>query len=140
MTELGTARATSTASPTAFFARWTDHDTWPQWSPSVDWVTITGPVVQRAQGVLKPRGGPATKFIISALITDREYTDTSRLPGATLVFQHLVHEVDGGSELEVRVTMSGPMSWLWARILGRGFTKSAPEDLGRLIALVESQR
>lgn len=139
MLELGQGTATSTASPDAFFARWVEHDTWPQWSPDTDWVRLDGPVAVGTRGVLKPKGAPKVKFVISACTPDREYTDTSLLPGARLVFQHTVAPDEAGSQLNVRITMSGPLSFLWAKIMGGGFRDSAQSDLDRLVGLVEQR-
>lgn len=137
MMELGRGHATSTATPDAFFARWIDHDTWSEWSPDTEWVRLDGPVEVGTHGVLKPKGGPKTKFVISACTPGREYTDTSRLPGARLVFRHTVEPAAPGCELHVQVTMDGPLAWVWAKILGGGFRESAQGDLDRLVRLVE---
>jgi len=132
------ASAFSSAAPSGFYDRWIDHDTWREWSPDCDWVRVGGPIAIGTRGVLKPTNGPKVRFVISALTPDREYTDTSRLPGARLEFQHLVSPVPEGSALEVTIRLSGPLSFLWSRILGPGFRKSAPEDLSRLVAIVET--
>jgi hypothetical protein len=137
---LATAHALSSASADAFFARWSDHSTWSQWSPDSEWVRLDGPVAQGTSGVLKPKGGPEVRFSITALVEDREYTDTSKFPGATLVFQHLVQAEEDRTKLDVQVSISGPLAWLWAGILGGGFRKSVPADLDRLVALVEANR
>jgi hypothetical protein len=154
MIELGRGSATSAADPDAFFARWIEHDTWQQRSPDTEWVRIDGPAAVGTRGVLKPRGGPKVKFVINACDPGREYTDTSRLPGARLTFQHTVVAdgtvadgtvADGtvaggtGSKLAVLVTMSGPLSRVWAKIMGGGFRESAQGDLNRLVALVEGR-
>lgn len=139
MMELGKGTATSTASPAAFFARWVDHGTWPQWSPDTEWVRVNGPTAVGTRGVLKPKGAPRVKFVISACSPDREYTDTSLLAGARLVFQHTVAPDGAGSRLDVRITMSGPLSLLWAKIMGGGFRDAAQADLDRLVALVEQR-
>jgi len=135
--ELGRGHATSTATPDAFFARWIDHDTWPEWSPDTEWVRLDGPVEVGTHGVLKPKGGPKTKFVISACTPGREYTDTTRLPGARLVFRHTVEPAAPGCELHVQVTMDGPLAYVWAKIMGGGFRESAQADLDRLVAIVE---
>jgi hypothetical protein len=137
MTELGRGTATSTADPDAFFARWIEHDTWPQWSPDTEWVRVEGPAAVGTRGVLKPKGGPKVRFVITACTPGHEYTDTSSLPGARLVFAHTVVPHDAGSKLDVLVTISGPLSWLWAKIMGGGFRQSAQADLDRLVRLVE---
>jgi hypothetical protein len=139
MITLGTASATSTAPASGFYARWIDHASWEEWSPDTEWVRVDGPVELGATGVIKPTGGPKTRFSISALDPDREYTDTSYLPGARLVFQHLVSTNDGATRLEVAVSMTGPLAWLWARVMGGGFRESTQADLDRLVSLVEAR-
>ncbi|MHB1173179.1 MAG: SRPBCC family protein [Lacisediminihabitans sp.] len=137
MIQLASAHAVSSAPASKFFARWIDHATWGEWSPDTEWVRLNGGVVHGATGILKPAGGPRTRFFISRLDADRAYDDTSLLWGARLVFSHDAAPTDEGTALDVRVTISGPLSRLWARILGKGFATSAQEDLDRLVRLVE---
>ncbi len=139
MIALASAQATSTASPSAFFARWIDHNTWTDWDTDTEWVRLDGPATLGASGVLKPKGGPKTPFTISVLTPDREYTDTSKLLGATLTFQHLAEVINGRTHLTAQVTLTGPLARLWAGILGAGFLESVPAALNRLVTLVESQ-
>ena len=134
---LARATATSTAGPGAYFARWTNHDTWTQWDLNTEWVRLDGPVRVGTCGVLKPRRGPKVKFVISACTPDREYTDTSRLPGARLVFQHTIMPSEQGSDLAVLVTISGPLAFVWAKIMRSSFAGSAQTNLDRLVHLVE---
>ena len=137
MRELGTGSASSTARPEAFFERWIDHDTWSSWSPDTEWTRVEGPVHVGTRGVLKPKGGPKVKFVITACEPGREYTDTSLLPGARLVFQHRVEPTPTGSDLSVRVWVEGPLGGIWAKVMGGGFRDSAQADLDRLVDLVE---
>jgi hypothetical protein len=138
MIELGRGRATSTAAPQAFFEKWVDHDTWPTWSPDTEWVRVDGPVRTGTTGVLKPQGGPKVRFTISGCEPGREYTDTTKLPGATLVFRHTAAVTSDGTDLHVLVTIDGPLARLWAVVMGKGFRESAQADLDRLVAVVES--
>ncbi|WP_211195838.1 SRPBCC family protein [Agromyces sp. H66] len=138
MRTLATGSATSTASADGFFARWIDHDTWSEWSPDTEWARVEGPVATGARGVLKPKGGPRTRFTVSACTPGREYTDTARFPGARLVFQHTAEAVGGETVLRVLVTVDGRLAPLWAAILGGGFRDSVQADLDRLVALVEA--
>lgn len=138
MIELAAHRRTSSAAPSAYFARWIDHDSWPEWSPDTEWARVVGPIRAGARGTLKPVGGPKTRFTISECVEDRVYTDVTALPGATLTFQHTVEPAESGSLLGVRVWVRGPLAWLWARTTFAGFSTTVPEDLDRLISLVEA--
>ncbi|BAJ74281.1 hypothetical protein MTES_1317 [Microbacterium testaceum StLB037] len=138
MRTLASVTRESSASPSAFYARWVDHDSWREWSPDTEWARVEGEVRRGARGILKPVGGPRTAFEISELEPDRVYTDVSRMPGARLTFRHEVEPTPGGSRLTVLVTLEGPLSWLWARTAFAGFERSVPADLDRLVALVEA--
>jgi hypothetical protein len=139
MINIAEAEITSTAPPAAFFARWADMATWPEWNTDTEWVRLDGPFVAGSTGVLKPKGGPKVKFVVDTLVPDREFVDVSLLLGARLTFRHLVEPFpNGGCRVAVAVTMSGPLRWLWARILGGGFRASVQPDLDCLAAVAEA--
>ncbi|MBA2444732.1 MAG: SRPBCC family protein [Nocardioidaceae bacterium] len=139
MIDIATTSVTSAASPAAFFDRWADMATWPEWSLDTEWVRLDGPFVQGATGTLKPKGGPKVRFVVESLIPEREFVDVSRLAGTRLSFAHYVAPtVDGGCTVSVRITMSGPLARLWDRILGKGLRSSAKADLERLAHVAEA--
>ncbi|WP_037604286.1 SRPBCC family protein [Streptacidiphilus rugosus] len=137
MMTLGSATTVSSAAPAAFFARWADMATWPEWNADTEWVRLDGPFAVGGTGVLKPKGGPKTKFVISAL-SDRVFTDVSLLMGARLTFHHEVEaRTDGGSEVAVTVTLGGPLARLWNVILGKCIAQSLQRDLDALARAAE---
>jgi hypothetical protein len=139
MALITTAHAESTAAPAAFFARWADVGTWPDWNHDTQWVRLNGPFAQGATGVLKPKGGPKVKFVVERLIDDEQFDDVSVMPGARLTFSHRVTKrADGGSVIDVAISIAGPLSWLWRRILGGGFVRGAQPDLDRLVLVAET--
>jgi hypothetical protein len=135
MTTIAQAGITSTASPEAFFARWGDMATWPEWNTDTAWVRLDGPFAQGATGVLKPRGGPRVRFEVAVLEPGREFTDVSRLFGARLTFRHLVtRDAAGATRVDVEVTLTGPLAPLWNLVLGKGIKAGVQGDLDRLAA------
>src|SRR4051794_27225793 len=141
MTTLSSARATSSAPTSAFFQRWADMATWTEWNADTEWVRLDGPFATGSTGVLKPKGGPKVKFVIEKLVPDQEFVDVSLLVGARLTFRHLVTRTpEGGSKVDVIVSMAGPLSWLWTRILGKGFQATAQPDLEALVRVAEARQ
>src|SRR5664279_2759535 len=121
MTLITSARVSSPASPAAFFARWADMATWPEWNSGTEWVTLDGDFVQGATGTLKPKGGPKVRFVVERLVPGEELVDVSRLVGARLTFAHRVEaKAEGGSDVSVDVTLTGPLAGVWTLILGKG--------------------
>ncbi|MDQ1496135.1 MAG: hypothetical protein QOG69_2618 [Actinomycetota bacterium] len=142
MINIASAHVASSAAPSAFFERWADVGTWPEWNADTEWVRLDGQsteFVEGAIGVLKPKGGPKVKFVVEKLVPGREFVDVSRLAGARLTFRHLVVPLDdGGCTVDVTVTLDGPLRWLWNRILGKGLATSVQPDLESLAAVAEA--
>jgi hypothetical protein len=139
MISIASAHVASTAAPAAFFARWADTGTWPEWNSDTAWVRLDGPFATGSTGRLKPKGGPPVKFVLSSVVPDREFVDTSLLPGARLVFRHAVEPLpDGGCTVRVDVSMNGPLGRVWKALLGKGFRASAQPDLDRLAIAAET--
>ena len=135
MITVAEAETSCSAPPSAFFARWADIATWPEWNTDTEWARLDGPFATGSTGVLKPRGGPRVKFVIGSLVPDREFTDVSLLAGARLTFRHAVEvSQQGGSRVRVTVTLSGPLGWFWKIVLGKGLRTSVQPDLDRLAA------
>ncbi|WP_424643137.1 SRPBCC family protein [Embleya sp. AB8] len=140
MLNIASAQITSSAAASAFFARWADMATWPQWNSDTEWVRLDGPFAAGSTGVLKPKGGPKTKFVIAELADDR-FVDVSKLPGARMTFDHRVTETpDAGTGVTVTVTLTGPLSRLWNAILGKGIKATLQQDLEGLKAAAEASR
>ncbi|WP_019930809.1 SRPBCC family protein [Nocardia sp. BMG111209] len=138
MTQIATASAVSTAAPAAFFATWADMAAWPEWNADTEWVRLVGPFEQGATGTLKPKGGPKVSFVVATL-TDSEFVDVSKLPGARLTFAHRVEVTAAGTEVSVTISMSGPLHRLWAKVMGAGLAASVGRDLEALVRTAENR-
>ena len=139
MIAVTSAEVTSAAAPEAFFARWADTDTWPEWNTDTAWVRLDGPFVTGATGRLKPKAGPAVGFVLTSVVPGREFVDTSPLPGARLVFAHTVRPgPDGGSAVRVDVSLHAALARVWNALLGKGLRTSCQPDLERLSAAAQT--
>jgi hypothetical protein len=133
------ATETSTAPPAAFFARWADMETWPDWDEAILWARLDGPFAAGTTGVLKPRGGPKVRFVIEVVTPGCEFTDVSSLLGARLRIRHLASVMgDGRTRIDIEVSIDGPLGRVWGRILGRGIATSTPMGLRRLVEVTEA--
>jgi hypothetical protein len=137
MTFIGTAQATSTAAPAAFFAKWADMATWPEWNNDTEWVRLDGPFAQGSTGTLEPKGGPKVPFVIERL-TDTEFIDVSKLVGARLIFAREVRAIDDGTTVRVTVSIEGPLRWFWTKVMGGDLAKSVQPDVDALVAAAEA--
>jgi len=136
---LCTATATSTAPPAAFFARWADMATWPEWDEAVAWSRLDGPFAAGTTGELKPRNGPKVRFVIETLEPGTEFTDVSSMPGASLKIRHLVTVAGfGRTTVDIEVSVSGPLARPWWHLLRRNIARSTSDGLRKLVAVTEA--
>jgi uncharacterized membrane protein len=140
MTTIANAKATSTAPVEHFFALWGDMATWPEWNTDTEWVRLDGPFQTGSTGVLKPKGGPKVRFVLDSVVPEREFVDVSLLLGARLTFRHDVSVSEsGGTQVDVTISISGPLAAAWKLVLGKGLRGTAQPDLDRLAAVCEGR-
>lgn len=123
--------------PRTVFARWADPATWQQWDSEIRSVEFHGPAVVGAVGKLRPRSGPASSFSITGLVSNRVFTNTGRLPGAKLIFEHVVRPTVGGSVVTVTVSLDGPLAGVWTLVLRRPMADAARVSTEGLIATLD---
>jgi hypothetical protein len=141
MITVADAHATTTAGPDGFFAMWADMPHWPDWNDDMEWVRLDGPFATGSTGQMKPKGGPKVTFVIDRLVPGREFVDVSLLVGARLTVDHQVtQKSDGHCEVDVTITLTGPLSRVWNLILGGDFRKRAQPDLDNLVQIVEGKQ
>jgi hypothetical protein len=78
---------------------------------------------------MRPSSGPPAAFVVTELVPNRVLTDTSRLPGAVLTFEHRAEPTPDGSSISVTISVDGFLSPLWALILGKSFSKAAERNV-----------
>ncbi len=127
------------ASPDAVFARLADAEHHPDWSHDLEWVRLDEPLREGTRGVLKPVGGPKSKFVVSTLVPGSVFADTTFLPGARVTFHHEVRADGSGSTISVRVSLDGPLAWIWRRTAFKDAQAKIEEDARCLVDLVEGR-
>lgn len=128
---------TTTASPEQLWAHYSDPVTWPRWDHGTAEVTIDGPMAAGTTGKLKPVKGPRARFVFTDVTPGVGFTDVTRLPLARLTFAHVIEPVSGSSRITHRVSLSGPLSPLFARVVGRTIAAELPSAMRALVRLAE---
>jgi Polyketide cyclase / dehydrase and lipid transport len=126
---------TTSATPAQLWSRYADPTSWPQWDHETESVTIEGPLAVGARGRLKPKGGPWTSFVVTEAEPGVGFADVTSLPLARLEFRHRIEAVPGGSRFTHAVTISGPLSPLFARVIGRTIAAEMPTAMAALARL-----
>jgi hypothetical protein len=112
---------------------------WPEWDPGLEWTAIDGPAIVGAPFRLKPRGGPVVKLNVEAADAPRHFADVAHLPLAKMRTAHWFEPLpEGGTRFKVTITVTGPLGFLWTRLVAREQADSAPDHARAFLAFAET--
>jgi len=129
---------TTAATAEQLWAHYADPPRWPEWDHEAVHVTVNGPMAAGTTGTLKPRNGPRVKFRFVDVRPLAGFTDVSRLPLARLTFAHRIEPTAGGCRISHAVAITGPLSPLFGRVIGRNIEANLPAAMRALARLAES--
>ena len=87
---------------------------------------------------LKPKGGPRLKLRIDIMDPPQTYADTCYLPLAKMMTTHALRPSTEGTEISVQIVISGPLSFLWQRLVGKKHADGLLQQTRRLIEVASS--
>ncbi len=99
---------------------WRDVASWPLWSQEIEWSTLEGLFEKGALGTIKPKGWPASKFVVTKVKEGQSFTTESSLPKTKMTFSY---QITSDKEMitithQVKVTgLLAPLLWITARPL-----------------------
>lgn len=107
----------STATPDHAWALWTDPARW--LGGPIEAAKIDGPFQVGAKITTKVKGNRPLTSTITRIEAPRLWVGVAKAPGLTMTIDHVIDPVDTGIVLTERLTFSGPLAWLVARLVGR---------------------
>ena len=119
---------------------WADVENWSQWDKEVEWCKLNGKFEAGTTYTLKPVGGPEVKATIKECNRLVGFTDISALPLVKMEFAHEMIDVPGGVKMTHRVTISGPLSFLFAQVIGKKTAQGLSEAMNRLVNLAKESK
>lgn len=117
---------------------WSDVEGWRRWDEEVEWSRLNGPFEAGIRGELKPKGGPRASFVTTEVLQGHSFANRLRLPLASVEFFHEMEPIDEGTSIVHEVRISGPLSPVFARLLGPGFAKGLAEAVRNVARLAEA--
>lgn len=139
MKQLAHATKSTSASPRQIYALWSDIDNWHTFDDGIEWAKLDGPFRQGATYRIKPKGGPTVRASVVQDSSPTRFVDRSHLFGAELEFDHKISTDATGTIVEIAITMSGPMSWFWSRILGKDQQSDLEKSISKLVETAEQE-
>jgi hypothetical protein len=130
-----TGTVTSSAPAAAVWALWSDTETWSDWDPSVLAVRLDGPFAAGTTGTMTLAGPFEVPVVLDVVEPGVRYLDRLTMGDLVICIDHVVVDVDGGCEVTVATTITGP----GADGIGPMVTAEAPQALARLVESAEAR-
>ncbi len=140
MIDVGHVVVSSTAPPEAFFERWIELETHPEWAASMEWFQLDEPVAIGARGTLKSKTGEPLPFRVTAFERPYVYADTTELDGAELTVHHEARPTKDGCRVELRAWLEGPRAADLELEFRANVQRALEADVRALVELVEGRR
>lgn len=121
---------------------WTDIKHWPTWDSSLiscSWITPHTEFKSGSVFKLKPKGGPAVKITLSEVVPLQKFSDYTQFFLARMYDIHELRVVPNGLEITNTITISGPLAWLWRKLVAENVAKSIAEQTENLIARAKTK-
>ena len=130
---------TTSAVPERIWAVYEDTASAPEWDPLVGEIRPDGPLALGRTARNKPRHGPSMPTTITEITPNVSYTETIRVPGASMDWTHTLSSTPTATIIRHGVRCHGPLSPLYKLLYHRGFTTGMRTALDNLIARTEAQ-
>jgi uncharacterized protein YndB with AHSA1/START domain len=134
------ASSTSSATPEAIFALYADFPNWKRWDTHLIATTLQGAFEAGSVGTLQPVGAPAPMpFTLLAVTPNQGFTDSTQLPGASVVFTHTLEPTSEGTRITHHCEITGEAWEGYVDTLGAGIAERLPSTVANLAKLAETQ-
>ena len=117
------------ASPEKIFGIYSDVSNWKSWDSEVVSSSLDGPFKDGTFGSLKPKSGPKSKILIETVIPNISFCALSKLPLCVMRFGHDLEKAGDYTSVTHSLNFSGPLSFLFKRLIGNQISKTIPHSL-----------
>jgi hypothetical protein len=117
---------------------WKDVNNWPQWHGDLDYCRMDGPFEVGNYFFLKPKGVREVKIEITEIEEGVSFTDCTKFFGARMYDTHSLVETEEGLVLRNKLVVTGPLQWLWVKLVAKNVAHSVPEEIEELVKLAKA--
>ena len=129
----------TTATKEEIWKLWADVPNWNTWDKDIENSELFGEFKTGTKGILKPAGGPKTKFEMKECENLKSFIDRSFLPFCKTDFIHTMRETKDGLEITHKIVMTGLLTFLFARVIGSKIEIDLPTTVDKLVKLAEKE-
>lgn len=117
---------------------WIDVNNWPKWHGDLDYCKMDGVFKLGNYFMLKPKGVSPVKIILTEIDDGHKFTDCTNFFGAKMYDTHALEDTPDGLKLINTLVVTGPLKWLWIKLVASNVANSVPEEMEALVTLARS--
>lgn len=114
---------------------WTDIPNWPKWHGDLEYCKMEGPFEVGNFFFLKPKNMKPVKISLTEINWGQSFTDCTEFFGAKMYDTHTLKETSQGLEMENTLLVTGPLTWLWVKLVAQHVANTGEEEMEMLINL-----
>ena len=115
----------------------TNINQWPTWHGDLDYCQLQGAFEAGASFILKPKKMRPVTIRITEVNEGRSFTDCTTFFGAKMYDTHTLEETPTGLMLTNTMIVTGPLRWLWIKLVAQYVANTIPEEMDALIRLTK---
>lgn len=112
-----------------------DVDNWPSWHDDLDDCELEGEFKVGNYFYLTPKGSSAVKIVLTEIIEKNSFTDCTKFFGAKMYDTHRIEIKDDGIILTNKVVVTGPLRWLWVKLVAQNVADTSLKQMDALVEL-----
>lgn len=85
--------------------------------------------------MLKPKGVNPVKIVLTEINEGQNFTDCTSFFGAKMYDTHAMEETVDGLKLTNKLVMTGPLKWLWIKLVAQNVADTVPKEMESLVQL-----
>lgn len=117
---------------------WTDVNNWPKWHGDLEYCRMDGKFEVGNHFILKPKVAPAVKIELIEIKEGCHFTDCTKFFGAKMFDTHSLEETSDGLLLTNKLVVTGPLKWLWIKLVAQNVADTVPIEMDALADLARS--
>lgn len=118
---------------------WSDVNNWPKWDNELEYCKMDNKFMEGSQFILKPKGAPKVKIILSEVKLNEKFTDYCKFLGATMYDAHELKETSEGLRITNTITVTGLLGFIWVNLVAKNVANSIPKQMDALVDWVNKQ-
>lgn len=117
---------------------WVDINNWPKWHKDLEYCKLDDEFKVGAFFILKPKNMLPAKIMLTEINPGQSFTDCTKFFGAKMFDTHSIEIKEGGVLLTNKLVVTGPLTWLWCRLVAQKIVNTMPRKIDSLVNLAKS--